>query len=802
MKGNGFKATTTSSQIHANTGTHTTVPGPPDQDIYLQKFTGFTPGTKITSVIVNVFAAGAGGFRAKVYNDTGSLVGPALLGQSNSIIPGGAGLLNLTLTSPAIVGPTGNVWAGFENDVTVGGSNLYYTFPMGGVQFGYASPPASHVYGPGPDPCPNCASTYGYAWYIGVNYLSAEGDMNFKLNTNSLTTSPASPIVTNSTGGFSAVTFAIPNTHNGTNTVNATDGTTTKSATLTVYQQLFLNSTNGNVGKTISLSGNGWDPFSSLTTRYSGTVQGTSPATPSTNSTGGFSALTFVIPESTAGPHAVNVTSGLALTNQTNYNVTSSLSISPTSGAVGTALLGTAKGFLASHNINIKFDGVSKQNGTSNTIGSFASISFNIPSALAGSHTVSATDGSHTATATFTIPSGSGSGSLTPAISLNVTSGATGSGVSVNGNGFNKTSHIQFYFNGGLLGTSPAFVQSNSTGSFANTIFTVPLLPLGAYVVKANDTLGNSATTTYTISSTSTTLPDAVTDLQFINVTKTSVQLSWTQPNLHGGTLTGYILNVTTPYGIPSFVITSNAGNPPHTVSSLTINTQYSFRIGVQTNQGLNPYGNILNVQTLTNAPANYSLGVVNINGTNPVHQPIRFTQTAGLNSSYTNINVFRPTAYNLTCNISYTFAATSKNYTNLSKNVFDSTTVYTTFQFKNSQNEIITIKCADPVTKNSASTVLTQTNFPLLQQVNNFRNGTYGTHGQLGALDLITVVAVIISMIGFNRVNEAAGVILSIIMVGVLAYFQIIQWPTVVLAGLAVVVMIAVASTRKTSGS
>ena len=69
---------------------------------------------------------------------------------------------------------------------------------------------------------------------------------------------------------------------------------------------------------------------------------------------------------------------------------------------------------------------------------------------------------------------------------------------------------------------------------------------------------------------------------------------------------------------------------------------------------------------------------------------------------------------------------------------------------------------------------------------------------GKFGALDLITVFAVIASMIGFNRVNESVGVILSVIMIGGLSVFQIIQWETTFTASLALVVLWAYTNTRK----
>ena len=113
-------------------------------------------------------------------------------------------------------------------------------------------------------------------------------------------------------------------------------------------------------------------------------------------------------------------------------------------------------------------------------------------------------------------------------------------------------------------------------------------------------------------------------------------------------------------------------------------------------------------------------------------------------------------------------------------------------------ENEVITVVCTDIGSNDSATYLLTQQQFPLLQQIDNFTDGTYGTMGQFGAIDLITLGAVIISMIGFNRVNHIVGVVFGVIMFGVLGWFGIIQWYTALTGGIATVMMLAIASQRK----
>ena len=92
----------------------------------------------------------------------------------------------------------------------------------------------------------------------------------------------------------------------------------------------------------------------------------------------------------------------------------------------------------------------------------------------------------------------------------------------------------------------------------------------------------------------------------------------------------------------------------------------------------------------------------------------------------------------------------------------------------------------------------MTQNSFPLLTQFAALRAGDYGTDGMFGAIDLIVLGSVIFSMVAFNRTTPIAGVIVAVMMIGVLAYFEIVQWPTVLAGAIAVIVMLALVRTRQ----
>lgn len=293
------------------------------------------------------------------------------------------------------------------------------------------------------------------------------------------------------------------------------------------------------------------------------------------------------------------------------------------------------------------------------------------------------------------------------------------------------------------------------------------------------------------------TLPSAVTDLSITNVGTNSVDLEWTQPTLGEGTLSGYMVNFTSPHGTPTTKITNNtlSAITSYTVNGLTGGTDYSFRIGIWTTAGFNGSGNI--ADTTTFALANFTIGTFNLNTTNPEVTPIRFLRT-DISDTATQVKVIYPNLANMTCVLDYQFAQQSDTYSNLAGSPYSTNFMANDFLMNGSNNDIIAFDCTDIETNNTATYVLQQTDFALKEQVENFRNGTYGTMGMIGYIDLVTLVIFIFVMIGFNRINPSVGAIMSIAMLGAIAYFEIISIPGAIFGAIAVVVMLIIGSTRK----
>lgn len=288
--------------------------------------------------------------------------------------------------------------------------------------------------------------------------------------------------------------------------------------------------------------------------------------------------------------------------------------------------------------------------------------------------------------------------------------------------------------------------------------------------------------------------PDAVTDLSVVGVFQTTADIMWSEPDLHGIPLLGYQVNFTSPWGTPLTIIAvTNSSDTEYTITGLTPSTQYSFRVSAVTLTGKNASGNIVNIGTASN----FTVGNIDIDVENPLRFPIRFERT-DFNDTVSGVTVTYDNEFDLGCDVYQQYAQSSTTYSNLNGTAASADEDEVTLYFINPENDVITIDCYDTATNETATYVMRQSDFVLLDLVNGFRNGDYGTSGQFGAIDLITMFAIIIGMIGFNRTNPSVGAIFMFFIIGGLAAFQIVQWYTAVSGIIATILMLVFASTRK----
>jgi len=162
-------------------------------------------------------------------------------------------------------------------------------------------------------------------------------------------------------------------------------------------------------------------------------------------------------------------------------------------------------------------------------------------------------------------------------------------------------------------------------------------------------------------------------------------------------------------------------------------------------------------------------------------------------------LNVTYPNTYDLSCDFDYEFANINQTYSNLSNTTISASAVESSFRFNNVDNEIITVYCWDEGNlENDGTYLITQTTFPIIEQVNGLRDGTYGTQGQIGILDFVTLAVVIFSFIGFNRVNEGVGAVFALAILGATSYFGIIELQSAIFGGIAIVSMLIFVTVRK----
>ncbi|MGH9909018.1 MAG: beta strand repeat-containing protein, partial [Nitrososphaerales archaeon] len=320
-----------------------------------------------------------------------------------------------------------------------------------------------------------------------------------KFDNNPTTTNPAS--VTTATSGSFTATVTIPLTAStGTHTITATDASGRMGlVTFTVAAGgvITLSPTTGISGTEVTVTGSNFTANTRVTIKFETILVATTPATVITGTSGGFLAK-FDIPAGvTGGVHTVFATDEAGKIATATFTVQGtggeSITISPTSGSVGTTVTVTGSNFVANTAVTIKFDGnaitTNPATVTTTSTGTFTA-TITIPNIVAGSHTVAVTVGSKTATATFTI-----SQSQSTSITISPSSGTVGTSITVTGSGFSPTKGVTINLDGSLVATS----TTSSTGTF-NALFTIlATVTAGSHTVTANDG-ANTASATLSIS--------------------------------------------------------------------------------------------------------------------------------------------------------------------------------------------------------------------------------------------------------------------------------------------------------------
>src|SRR3989449_458431 len=251
----------------------------------------------------------------------------------------------------------------------------------------------------------------------------------------------------------------------------------------------------------------------------------------------------------------------------------STISLDPTSGPAGTTVTITGSLFLPGSVVTISYDGTAVATTpatiTTDLSGGF-SATFTVPASTAGSHTVSAKDAaSNSASAQFTV--------TTPSVSLNPTSGPTGTSVQVTGSNFVANSGIIVKLDGTNLSTTPATITTTSTGGFTASITILSTSAAGLNNVSATDASATSASAQFNVPA---TIPSAPTNLSATAVSPSQINLIWTAPTNNGGSaITGYKIERSTDGGTTWGTIVASTVNSWYSNSFLSANTTYTYRV-------------------------------------------------------------------------------------------------------------------------------------------------------------------------------------------------------------------------------
>ncbi len=279
---------------------------------------------------------------------------------------------------------------------------------------------------------------------------------------------------TDSSGGFT-VTFTVPESPQGTHTIAAEDASSNSAtATFTTKQSITVSPTSGAAGDTITVSGTGFAASKSVTISF----DDTEATTIETNSVGSFSDATFAALARGAGSYDIEVTDADDNSDSAEFTLGAAvLSLSPSTGYVGSEVTVSGTGFQAVQQITITFDNDTIATIASDTNGSFTT-SFDIPVLAADSYAVTASDGTNTAEADFSI---STSASISPQTST-AAPGHVGSELIISGIGFIAGNAINVTYDESQMATATVATD----GTFSAT-FTVPAGSGGEHNITATD---------------------------------------------------------------------------------------------------------------------------------------------------------------------------------------------------------------------------------------------------------------------------------------------------------------------------
>ena len=181
----------------------------------------------------------------------------------------------------------------------------------------------------------------------------------------------------------------------------------------------------------------------------------------------------FIVPGCIAGEHTIFAENAEDNSAEADFEVLPMVTLSPTSGAMGSILTVRGAGFGNRDAVAIFFKSAIVTYAKSNDYGSFE-VAFNVPNMAPGSYEVIAEDDDgNTDKAEFTITTGA---------SLSQTTGNIGTELTVAGTGFTVGGTVNIKYDEVSIGA----IRTGGNGDFKAT-FTVPVSKYGSHIVTVSD---------------------------------------------------------------------------------------------------------------------------------------------------------------------------------------------------------------------------------------------------------------------------------------------------------------------------
>ena len=220
---------------------------------------------------------------------------------------------------------------------------------------------------------------------------------------------------TDNDGEFASF-IRIPESTAGTHTITVGVSGSEAEAEFTVEPEIFLDPTSGEAGTLVKVSGTGFGKRKEVIIYFNKVRLATRP----TDRQGSFD-TTFDLPELGAGIYSVEAEDKDKNLAKTKFSIivrllptpmptptptptprSTTASLNPIAGHVGTALVINGTGFEAGGKVTIKYDDEVKATVVADANGIFMAV-FKVPESKHGAHTVTASDGSNTQKLTFTM---------------------------------------------------------------------------------------------------------------------------------------------------------------------------------------------------------------------------------------------------------------------------------------------------------------------------------------------------------------------------------------------------------------